>query len=111
MNFKARTLKKNSLIFGFGRGAQVGEASFLEMNLRRTLGVSFIFGTLQALGSLQTSVLEEVEAFFNNAKQESETTTLLAPMLCHINACGLDVLTTSSNVHLNLGLNQFHSYF
>ena len=35
MNFKARTLKKNSFIFGFGRGAQVGEASFLEVNLRR----------------------------------------------------------------------------
>ena len=35
MNFKARTLKKNSFIFGFGRGAQVGKASFLEVNLRR----------------------------------------------------------------------------
>ena len=35
MNLKARTLKKNSFIFGFGRGAQVGEASFLEVNLRR----------------------------------------------------------------------------
>ena len=29
----------------------------------------------------------------------------------HSNACGLDVLTASSNVHLNLGLNLFHSYF
>ena len=35
MSFKARTLKKNSFIFGFGRGAQVGEASSLEVNLRR----------------------------------------------------------------------------
>ena len=34
MNFKARTLKKNSFIVGFGRGAQVGEASFLEVKLR-----------------------------------------------------------------------------
>ena len=35
MNFKARTLKKNSFIFEFGRGAQIEEASFLEVNLRR----------------------------------------------------------------------------
>ena len=35
MNFEARTVKKNSFIFGFGRGAQVGKASFLEVNLRR----------------------------------------------------------------------------
>ena len=35
MNFKARTLKINSFILGFGRGAQVGKASFLEVNLRR----------------------------------------------------------------------------
>ena len=35
MNFKARTLKKNNFIFGFGRGAQVGKAPFLEVNLRR----------------------------------------------------------------------------
>ena len=39
-----------------------------------TLGVSFLFGTLQALGSHQPSVLEEDEAFFHNAKQDSETT-------------------------------------
>ena len=32
-------------------------------------------------------------------------------MLCQSNACGLDVLTDSSNVHLNLGLNLFHPYF
>eukprot|EP00493_Phyllostaurus_siculus_P004759 UN04781 len=30
MNFKARTLKKYSFIFGYGRGAQVGKASFLK---------------------------------------------------------------------------------
>ena len=35
MNLKARTSKKNSFIFGFGRGAQVGKASFLEVYLRR----------------------------------------------------------------------------
>ena len=31
--------------------------------------------------------------------------------MCHSNACGLDGLTASSNVHLNLGLNLFHSLF
>ena len=30
MNFKARTLKKNSFFLGFGRGPQVGKASFLK---------------------------------------------------------------------------------
>ena len=35
MNFKACTFERLALIFGFGRGAQVGEASFLEVNLRR----------------------------------------------------------------------------
>ena len=46
------------------------------------LGVSFLFGTSQALGSHQPSVLEEDEAFFNNAKQDSETTTFLAAVRC-----------------------------
>ena len=66
MNFKARTLKKNSFIFGFGRGAQVGEASFLEVNLRRKRRrwAYHFFGTLQALGSHQPPVMEEGEAFF-----------------------------------------------
>ena len=48
------------------------------------------------------------------AKQDSETTTLLAAarccVLCHNNACGLDVWLSSS-VYINLGLNLFHSYF
>ena len=67
MNFKARTWKKNSFIFGFGRGAQVGEALFLEVNLRRKRrcwAYHFLYGTRQALGSHQTSILEEDGAFF-----------------------------------------------
>ena len=62
MNFKARTLKKNGFSFGFGRGAQVGEDSFLEVEFTAqasTLGVSFSFGKLQALRSHQPSILEE----------------------------------------------------
>ena len=35
LHLKARTLKKNTFIFWFGTGAQVGEVSFLEVNLRR----------------------------------------------------------------------------
>ena len=72
MNFKARTLKKNSFIFWFGRGAQVGESSFLEVDLRRKRrrwAYHFLFGTLQAMGSHQTSASEEDEAFFYNAKR------------------------------------------
>ena len=66
MNFKARTLKKNSFILWFGRGAQVVEASFLEANLRRKRRrwAYQFFGTIHALGSHQPSVLEEDEAFF-----------------------------------------------
>ena len=90
MNFKARTLKKNSFIFGFGRGAQVGKASFFfgsEFTAQAsTLGVSFLFGTLRALGSHQPSVLEEDEAFFNNSKQDSEMTILLAAIRCCVTA-------------------------
>ena len=51
-----------------------------------TLGVSFLFGTLQALGSHQTSVLEEDGAFFNNAKQDSETATFQAAVRCCVTA-------------------------
>jgi len=52
MNLKARTLKKNSFIFRFCRGAQVGEASVFGKEFTAqasTFGVSFLFGTLQAL--------------------------------------------------------------
>ena len=42
--------------------------------------------TLQALGSHQTSVLEEDEAFFNNAKQDSKTTTFQAAVRCCVTA-------------------------
>ena len=89
MNFKARTLKKDSFIFGFGSGAQVG-GSFIfgseSTAQASTLGVSFLFGTFQVLGSHQPSVLEEDGVFFNNVKEDNETTTLLAAVRCCVTA-------------------------
>ena len=76
MNLKACTFERLAFIsLGFGRGAQVGKTSLLEVEfiLRQasTLGVFiFSFGTLQALGSRQNPrSLEEDDAFFYNAKQ------------------------------------------
>ena len=69
MNFKACTFERLALIFGFGRGAQVGKTSLLEVNLCGASvdveRIHFLFGTLQALGSHQNPrYLEEDEAFF-----------------------------------------------
>ena len=66
MNFKACTFERLALIFGFGRGAQVGKTSLLEVNLYVDVGrIHFLFGTLQALGSHQNPrYLEEDKAFF-----------------------------------------------
>ena len=89
MNFKARTLKKNSFILGFGRGAQVWESFIFGSEFTAqasTLGVSFLFGMLQTLGSHQPTVLEEDGAFFNNAKQDSETATFQAAVRCCVRA-------------------------
>ena len=76
MNVKACTFERLTFIsLGFGRGAQVGKTSLLEVELitaqASTLGVFiFSFGTLQALGSHQNPrSLEEDETFFNNAKR------------------------------------------
>ena len=68
MNFKACTFERLALIFGFGRGAQVGKTSLLEVNLYGAsvdVGrIHFLFGTLQALGSHQNPrYLEEDVAF------------------------------------------------
>ena len=75
MNFKACTFERLAVSFlGFGRGAQVGETSLLEVEFimaqASTLGVFiFSFGTLQALASHNRRSLEEDAAFFYNAKQ------------------------------------------
>ena len=77
MNFKACTFERLALIsLGFGKGAQVGKTSLLEVELiftaqASTLGVfNFSFGTLQALGSCPNPrSFEEDAAFFYNAKR------------------------------------------
>ena len=67
---KACTFERLAFIsLGFGRGAQVEKTSLLKVNLlrrkRRRWAYSFLFGTLQALGSHQIPPsLEDDEAFF-----------------------------------------------
>ena len=59
MNLKACTFERLAFIsLGFGRGAQVGKTSLLEVKLlwrkrRRWAYYCFFFGTLQALESHQ----------------------------------------------------------
>ena len=74
MNFKACTFERLALsfFFGFGRGAQVGKASLLEVNL---YGASVDVGRIVLIWYAsgpgippKPSILEEDEAFFNNAK-------------------------------------------
>ena len=72
MSLKACTFERLAFIsLGFGRGAQVGKTSLLEVEFistaqASTLGVLiFLFGTLQALGSHQNPrFLEEHDVFF-----------------------------------------------
>ena len=71
MNVKACTFERLALIsLRFGRGAQVGKTSLLEVEFitaqASTLGVfTFYFGTLQSAGSHQNPrFLEEDDAFF-----------------------------------------------
>ena len=66
MKFKAQTLKKNSFIFGFGRCAQVREASFLEVNVRRKRrrwAYHFHLVRIRLEDPTKPSVLEEDGAF------------------------------------------------
>ena len=121
MNFKACTFERLAFIsLGFGRGAQVGKTSLLEVNLytaqASTLGV-FIFYLVRFRPWDPTKTLDlwkkTKHFFFTMRSKDSETTHLLGsgPVLRHNNACVRDVLTAPSNVYLNLGLNLFHSYF
>ena len=71
MNLKACTFERLAFIsLGFGRGAQVGKTSFLEVEFilrrkRRRWAYSFSFGTFHFLGSNQNPrFLEEDHAFF-----------------------------------------------
>ena len=68
MNLKACTFERLAFISSrFGRGAQVGKTSLLEVELilRRKTRIHFLFGTPKALGFHQnTRSLEEDETFF-----------------------------------------------
>ena len=77
MNLKACTFERLAFIsLGFGRGAQAGKTSLLEVEFilrrkrRRWAYSIFSFGTLQARGFHQNlRSLEEDDALFYNAKQ------------------------------------------
>ena len=94
MNLKDCTFERLAFIsLGFGRGAQVGRKSLLEVEFitaqASTLDVFiFSFGTLQALGSHQNPrSLEEDEAFFLTMRsKDSETTHLQAAVRCCVTA-------------------------
>ena len=120
MNLKACTFERLAFIsLGFGRGAQVGKTSLLEVEFilrrkRRRWAYSFFH-----LIRFRPWDPTKTPRFFGRRRriclqcEDSETTHLLGsgPVLRHNNACVRDVLTAPSNVYLNLGLNLFHSYF
>ena len=122
MNLKACTFERLAFIsLGFGRGAQVGKTSLLEVEFistaqASTLGV-FNFFIWYASGPgipPKPSIFgRRRRIFFTMRSEDSETAHLLGsgPVLRHNNACVRDVLTAPSNVYLNLGLNLFHAYF
>ena len=119
MNLKACTFERLAFIsLGFGRGAQVGKTSLLE--------VEFIYGASVDVGRIHFFIwyasgpgIQPKPSIFGRRRriflqcEDSETAHLLGsgPVLRHNNACVRDVLTAPSNVYLNLGLNLFHSYF
>ena len=119
MNLKACTFERLSFIpLGFGRGAQVGKTSLLEVNLlrrkhRRWARIHFFIWYVSGPGILPKPFEEDAAFFFTMRNEDSETAHLLGsdPVLRHNNACVRDVLTAPSNVYLNLDLNLFHSYF
>ena len=88
MNFQA----KNSFIFGFCRGAQVGKTSLLEVNL---YGASVYVGRIHFLLWYASgpgippkpSILEEDVAFVLTMRsQKSETITFQAAVRCCVTA-------------------------
>ena len=92
MNFKACTFERLALIFGFGRGAQVGKTSLLEVNL---YGASVDVGRIHFLLWYASgpgippkpSILEEDVAFVLTMRsQNSETITFQAAVRCCVTA-------------------------
>ena len=83
MNFKACTFERLALIFGFGRGAQVGKTSLLKVNLYgASVDVGRIIFIWYASGPgipPKPSILEEDVAFVLTMRsQNSETITFQA---------------------------------
>ena len=88
MNFKACTFERLALIFGFGRGAQVGKTSLLEVNLYGAsvdVGrIHFLFWYASGPGiPPKPSILEEDVAFVLTMRsQDRETIALQAVVRC-----------------------------
>ena len=125
MNLKACIFERLSFIsLGFGRGAQVGKTSLLQVECilrrKRRRWAYSIFSVLvrfRPWDPAQTLDLSKKTPHFFTMRSEdsedSETAHLpdSGPVLCHNNACVRDLLTAPSNVYLKLGLNLFHAYF
>ena len=120
MNLKACTFERLAFIsLGFGRGAQVGKTSLLEVGFilrrKRRRWAYSIFYLVRFRPWDPTKTLDlskKTPYFFTMRSEDSETAHFLGsgPVLCHGNACVRDVLTAPSNVYLDLALNLFHSY-
>ena len=121
MNLKACTFERLPFIsLGFGRGAQVGKTSLLEVEFisrrkrrRWAYSIFHLLGFRPSDPAQTLDLSKKTPHFFTMRSEDSETTHLLGsgPVLRHNNACVRDVLTAPSNVYLNLGLNLFHAYF
>ena len=91
MNFKACTFERLALIFGFGRGAQVGKTSLLEVNLYgASVDVGRIIFIWYASGPgipPKPSILEEdVASVLTMRSQNRETITFQAAVRCCVTA-------------------------
>ena len=91
MNFKACTFERLVLIFGFGRGAQVGKTSLLEVNLYgASVDVGRIIFIWYASGPgipPKPSILEEdVASVLTMRSQNRETITFQAAVRCCVTA-------------------------
>ena len=92
MNFQACTFERLALIFGFGRGAQVGKTSLLEVNSYGAsvdvVRIHFLFWYASGPGiPPKPSILEEDVAFVLTMRsQNSETITFQAAVRCCVTA-------------------------
>ena len=121
MNLKTCIFERLAFIsLGFGRGAQVGKPSLLEVEFilrrkRRRWTYSFFIWYASGPGiPPKPSIFgRRRRIFFTMRSKDREAKHLhgSGPVFRHNNACVRDVLTATSNVYLNLGVSLFHSYF